>query len=276
MSTHPYAFDPLEERHLRLIAAAGFRHIELWGGKPHFDFEDDQTVRRAVAWLRAHDLRVVTIHLPFYTVFGSPDFRYLSLADADKEARRTVGAYCRRLVDLCPLFECRLVILHPLGAEPYDGAELDRLRGELDWFVPYCARHDVRIALENIMRPQTRTALLAEICRDYGPAVGICLDTGHANIEGGLTDEIAGGGGRVVALHAHDNRGRKDEHLLPGRGNINWVSVFEALAGLSPQPRYFTFELLPAAFGGDGAEVQNGELFAAAYRFWQEHREERA
>jgi sugar phosphate isomerase/epimerase len=271
MSTHPFILDALEERHLRLIADADFRFIELWGGRPHFDFHDDAAVRRALGWLRDSGLQTATIHLPFYSVFGQPGFRYLSLADQDDEARRTIGADYRRLADLCAPFGCDLLILHPLGGKPYDGREIERLRRELDWFAPYCAERGVRIALENIMQRQTRTAMLAEICRAYGPTVGICLDAGHAQVDGGLMNELADAAGHLFAVHAHDNHGQKDEHLLPGQGLIDWPAVFAALTEQTPEARYFTFELMPSALGGAETDEANRALFAAAQKFWQAH-----
>jgi sugar phosphate isomerase/epimerase len=33
----------------------------------------------------------------------------------------------------------------------------------------------------------------------------------------------------LMALHIHDNHGERDEHLLPGRGNIAWQEVMQAL-----------------------------------------------
>ncbi len=274
MSTHPFAFDPLEEHHLRIIAEAGFERIELWGNRPHFDCHDEQQIEQLAKWLTSFGLQIATVHLPFYNSFGSAGFAYRSLADADPVKRQELAADCRRLIDLCAMWDCHLAVLHPLGAKPYDGLEERRLRGELNWLLPYAIERGVDIALENIMLPQTRTAVLAEICRDYWPHVGICLDTGHANVEGGILAEIDGAGEYLLTLHGHDNRGQKDEHRLPGRGTIDWPAAFGALDRLAPNARYFTFELLPAALGGEETDDENRELFAAARRFWQHIRGE--
>ena len=37
-------------------------------------------------------------------------------------------------------------------------------------------------------------------------------------------------GEHLITLHLHDNHGERDEHLLPGRGNIKWDAVKVALA----------------------------------------------
>lgn len=63
------------------------------------------------------------------------------------------------------------------------------------------------------------------------PAVGICLDTGHANLAsvtcGPAIREI---GSRLKCTHINDNRGDgKDEHLFPYFGTVNWTDTVRAL-----------------------------------------------
>jgi len=60
--------------------------------------------------------------------------------------------------------------------------------------------------------------------------VGICLDTGHANISGvNSAEAIIEIGSRLKALHINDNHAKEDEHLLPYFGTVNWSSVCAAL-----------------------------------------------
>jgi sugar phosphate isomerase/epimerase len=65
-----------------------------------------------------------------------------------------------------------------------------------------------------------------------GPTgLGICLDTGHANLAG--VDSAAfvrAAGGRLKALHIADNLGTQDNHMLPyGAGTVAWPGVMRAL-----------------------------------------------
>ena len=62
----------------------------------------------------------------------------------------------------------------------------------------------------------------------------ICVDTGHTHeVESfwlpSPEEIIKNFGKNVTLLHLHDNSGKKDDHLLPGLGNINWPAVFDAL-----------------------------------------------
>jgi sugar phosphate isomerase/epimerase len=45
-----------------------------------------------------------------------------------------------------------------------------------------------------------------------------------------LADQIRSTGGFIHFIHAHDNNGRGDQHLLPMTGSAPWEPFFEALA----------------------------------------------
>jgi sugar phosphate isomerase/epimerase len=91
--------------------------------------------------------------------------------------------------------------------------------------------------------------------RISSPAVGLCLDIGHANIVAGQrrTDPlelIEPALDRAVLFHLHDNLGarrddpgspeldplRLDLHLPPGRGNVPWDRLAPLLARKSAAP----------------------------------------
>jgi sugar phosphate isomerase/epimerase len=59
--------------------------------------------------------------------------------------------------------------------------------------------------------------------------VGVCLDLGHAHIEENVLSAVRAAGPRLIHVHASDNRGEKDEHLVPGKGAIPWNRVSTAL-----------------------------------------------
>jgi sugar phosphate isomerase/epimerase len=91
--------------------------------------------------------------------------------------------------------------------------------------------------------------------RISSPAIGLCLDLGHANVVAGLrrTDPlelIEPVLDRVVMFHLHDNFGarrdhpdppeldplRLDLHLAPGRGTVPWQRLGPLLARKSAAP----------------------------------------
>jgi sugar phosphate isomerase/epimerase len=122
---------------------------------------------------------------------------------------------------------------------------------------PHAERLGVIIALENLApvypRPDalsfTPLILRTMAKRISSPAVGLCLDIGHANIVAGIrrTDPlelIEPALDRAVLFHLHDNldarRGetgspeldplRLDLHLPPGRGTVPWQRLAPLLA----------------------------------------------
>jgi sugar phosphate isomerase/epimerase len=118
-------------------------------------------------------------------------------------------------------------------------------------------RFGVIIALENLapvypspdvlsFTPKTLRTMAKRIS---SPAVGLCLDIGHANVVAGLrrTDPlelIEPALDRAVMFHLHDNLGarhgesespeldplRLDLHLVPGRGTVPWERLAPLLA----------------------------------------------
>jgi sugar phosphate isomerase/epimerase len=62
---------------------------------------------------------------------------------------------------------------------------------------------------------------------------GVCVDTSHCALAGGLIEAIAAAGPRLVHVQASDNRGHTDDHLVPGSGVIDWRAVDDALAGVA-------------------------------------------
>jgi len=269
VSTHLFAFYRLEEKYLQWIADAGFSSIELWGAQPHFNFHDAAEVQRVLGWLCGAGLSVGSVHLPFYHDFREPTFRYIGFSDEDEYGRRLMADKAKQLINLCPTFGSRFVVLHPVGKKAHDPQALPRLRRELDWFAPYCAERGIKIALENVMLPGSRANHLADLCRDYAPTLGICLDLGHALIDGGVAEEIEAAGEYILAVHVHDNRGAHDEHLLPGRGVIDWPAVFAALSRHSPNLRHFTFELMIPVMDDAIDEARYREILNGAQLFWR-------
>lgn len=72
--------------------------------------------------------------------------------------------------------------------------------------------------------------------------VRVSVDTGHAYInyaQGGPPPDqwVREAGALLAHLHLQDGDGHVDRHWAPGRGNVNWYALFEALDELEHQPR---------------------------------------
>jgi sugar phosphate isomerase/epimerase len=59
--------------------------------------------------------------------------------------------------------------------------------------------------------------------------IAACFDTGHAAITGNLPLVLRELSGHITIVHAHDNHGGGDDHLLPGEGGIDWPKLIHEL-----------------------------------------------
>ena len=131
----------------------------------------------------------------------------------------------------------------------------------LDDLLPVAEENNVIIALENLFHPTATCDELPAYIEHYNsPYLGICFDSGHANVVEKETtktpdqmDEmiklawpdriityrencIEKMAPHIVTTHLHDNNGRGDHHQLPGtNGNIDWQRVCTVLAGSCPR-----------------------------------------
>jgi sugar phosphate isomerase/epimerase len=97
----------------------------------------------------------------------------------------------------------------------------------------FAGKRGIALALENGSHPEHPSYVLdlVEEMEELGLAnVGIALDTGHANLRSHVAHEVAAElARRVIHTHLHDNFGRRDQHLTPGRGDILWPRLASAL-----------------------------------------------
>lgn len=102
------------------------------------------------------------------------------------------------------------------------------------------------------------TDRLNEMCGDERFVA--CLDTGHAMLTGGgdLPRMVRILGKRLRLLHIHDNDARRDRHLLPFEGVVDWSAFAKALAKARCDA------VLSLEVKTDGSEGAAQSAFAAA------------
>jgi len=85
--------------------------------------------------------------------------------------------------------------------------------------------------LENFIAPFDRPEAFEKIINEI-PDLEIHLDVGHCNLGNhrNLTEEFFGKlGGKIIHVHFSDNKGRNDDHLPLGCGNIEWGRTVEVM-----------------------------------------------
>jgi len=104
----------------------------------------------------------------------------------------------------------------------------------------------VRIVVEVIPNELSRAGSLVHFVEAEleGLDIGICLDFGHAHIDGDVVDAVEMVSEHFVATHLHDNNGRSDDHLLPFEGTIDWPAAITAVQKVGFDGP-FIFEVVP-------------------------------
>ena len=131
-------------------------------------------------------------------------------------------------IDFCHQVGGNAVVVHP---PTYHAPQLEERMAQSHKIIQSveksCIDKSVSIAFENVRKDDH--LILSEYFERYSPDfVGLCYDSGHANINGNL-DKIMGLGERLMVTHLHDNKGEKDDHQYPGWGTIDWPKVTEWL-----------------------------------------------
>jgi sugar phosphate isomerase/epimerase len=104
---------------------------------------------------------------------------------------------------------------------------------------------EAKIAIENTNRaaPWNRVEETRRLVESAGSSrVGLCLDFGHAGVNGYTPAKALEAAGRPVCLHVHDNHLSRDEHLPPGCGGLDWESL-RAVKPLAEAPHYAVVEV---------------------------------
>jgi sugar phosphate isomerase/epimerase len=246
MSTHLYHGQRLSRDHLLEIAAHGFDTIEVFATRTHFDYHNPAVVADLQQWLGEAGLTLHGIHAPTVEAYeGGRWIGPLSLASQDPDARAHAVAEAERAVHIARRIEAKVLVVH-LGtarssaesgrreAAEQAGEGRSAARRSIEELHGMAAPLGIQLAVEIIPNELSRAGSLVHFVEHdlealTEPAVGICLDFGHAHMGGDLLDAIETVSEHLVTTHVHDNHGRIDEHLVPFEGTIDWPSALTAV-----------------------------------------------
>lgn len=160
------------------------------------------------------------------------------IADFDHERRMHDLDVLEKHLGIAAKLGVKAVVLHPGGEHKYttraDWQRVKTLNIEaLTHLADVAGERDIVIGLENLNR---RGAATPDDLWDLVDAVdssvlGFTLDTSHANLADiDIPSAIVEFSPRLFATHISDNDRSGDQHLTPGNGNIEWVSVMTAFS----------------------------------------------
>ena len=229
---------------IEMIKNAGFEAIDAdldyWDDAGYF--QEDYIARAREMRKKADELNIpfVQAHAPFN----------LSMKDGEEANYKNTFDVAVKSIECCEILGVEILIVHPLQfREYYPNKEFlkDLNMKFYTALLPYCQKHGVKIACENMWRHDPHNKhIIDSVCSDpdefnnYIDMVNseylvACLDLGHC----GLTNRDAAycirkmGGERIKALHIHDNDFVHDNHTMPMMGKMDWDSITKALADIN-------------------------------------------
>jgi len=227
ISTHLYHDQRLSREHLAQIAAHGFEAVEVFATRTHFDYHDPAAIDELGGWLKETGLALHGIHAPITDRLDPGDTwgEVISNAVSDNAKRQAAVREADAALNIARQIPAGVFVVH-LGTPTVKGGENNRSAAfhSVEDICRLAEPIGVRVALEVIPNPLSDPASLVTLLEHDldSPRTGICLDLGHAFLMGDVADAIEMVAEHLITTHVHDNKGKKDDHLVPFDGGIDW------------------------------------------------------
>ena len=222
------------EKTLETVEREGFRYIEY----PYEMFRDAgenlmRRVKEVAEKAKSYSVKPYQVH----GEYGSINFE---LTSGDPVSREKALGRMEEWLRYASMLEADVLVVHLGFPRPRLDETYDRvIEGVVELNVEIARRlaevgeeYGVKVAFENCVEPWFGASpadllLLLEEADVQG--LGVCLDTGHLNVNGlDVAGSIRRLGDAIIATHLHDNDGRYDQHLPPLAGSIDWREVLKA------------------------------------------------
>jgi sugar phosphate isomerase/epimerase len=240
LSTHLYMNQRLHPGLLEQAGRCGAEAVEIFAARQHFDYTSREHVAELAAWFRSNTLQPWSMHAPLYPdrEMGRAGAPSVNLLHPEKARRIAAMDEIKRALEAADSIPFRNLVVH-LGerTDEWSPRTIEYALTALEHLGAFAHPLGVRPLVENLTgEPTSPEHLMQILTGSHLDSIGVCLDLGHAHITVGILEAIATLGARIVQVHAHDNHGLKDEHLLPGDGNTDWPATVTALNALAMPP----------------------------------------
>lgn len=257
-SLRPYMMDELSRNGIKNIVLTNFFIGKILSSTGYIDALKRETADTGLKFVDAH------------AVFGQNN----DLITPDKAKRKLMIQRELLTLEICAEMGVDTITKHlgfEVNYEPHLWSidqNVERIEDALSQLLPTAEKLGITICLENIWTSITTPEVLMRIKKDFPTnALGICFDSGHANLcEKGYLHEGNNSSHRIVwkklfdkepdwdnqicekmlpeivTCHLHDNDGGKDQHRLPGDGNIDWERI-SGLLKKAPKLKYIQSEV---------------------------------
>jgi sugar phosphate isomerase/epimerase len=229
VSTHLFHEHRLDREHLVSVAAHGFDAIEVFATRSHFDYRSHDAIAALRQWLSDTRLELHSVHAPAFEAFRNGQWvGPFSNASGDETRRRAALSEAEAALAIAKEIPYRYLVVHlgmPIVEQmPPKENQRDAARRSVEALVEMAALVNVKVALEVIPNPLSSAGALSHLIEEEldGVDVGVCLDYGHAHLMGDVGEAIEMLSGHLWTTHVHDNGGKRDDHLVPYAGTIDW------------------------------------------------------
>jgi len=242
-STIAFRNDILDRDLLSKMKAMGLESVELTDYHPHFNYQDAPRFRLLGKILADLGLHLNSLHAHLAYLDPACDLT----ATGPHQRTHLLDRYWRA-IEAVQLMGGGILVTHdvaiPGSDDPLHTEKWHALLLNLKEIAAYTEHQNVRLVVENLGQGYHREpARLVELVEAVGHTqVGLCIDTGHRNLSGDPIEALRTAGRHLFTVHIHDNHGQRDEHLLPGQGNIDWPEVLKTLQAIN-YPGVFMYEL---------------------------------
>jgi sugar phosphate isomerase/epimerase len=240
----------LDRDHLVEIAAHGFDALELVALRSHFDYTDPAAVALLAEWLDDTRLALSGVQVP--PGDGLVDGRWVGLRSiasrhaADRARAVQESAAVAAVAAVLPFDTLTVRVGVPGDLKAAADDDAGAAHDAVEKLSHTAAARGLQLALEvqtNALSTPDALVAMIEGAQDW-PRPGICLDTGSARLLGDPIEAIEAASGHIVATHVHDTDGRRNTHLVPYDGAIDWdaaLLAFQKVGYTGP----WTFALAP-------------------------------
>ncbi len=241
ISQDAYLKDRTSSESVRRIAKIGFDKLDFnlsdWCYKESPLASDNwkQWIEEIKRTAENNNISFSQVHAPIYNFLDKDEnYEFLDLMTD-------------RMFKICRILDIPWAVFHPrfYSNGIIDSNRTRTIESNVTWLKELSEKgmkYNTGIAIENLFNFYTKeNGTINSYCKSSDEIlelinkvdrnnIGVCLDTGHANISGYDPAEMVNAFGPLLkVLHINDNNSKGDQHVLPFVGNIKWEQFMKAL-----------------------------------------------
>jgi len=200
------------------LKQADFKYI--WGFTGSVGLFKEKERNKYIKFLKENNLIIEQVHSLFNSEYD--------LSHLEDSKRDIFIEGVKKEIEKLKELGVRNYVIHCSGlVEDQDRKERIKIfMDSLERILPVAEKVKMKIAIENIAFKQKVIGTAEEINKIINTFnseyLGVCFDTGHANLSENPKEEFYLLKDKIFTFHIHDNDGMRDLHLPPPFGTFDW------------------------------------------------------